>query len=139
MLDGFDIPKILEPSHPDVVYTNGIDYLFVPTVLNSSEVTWITYLHKEWIKNYDVDWDKTFPEGYIILNPNSAVAKLTKADCDLDLDDILAYAKLAERYYKLPIVYLEYSGRFGDLEVVKAVSECVLFHNMFSEMSSTSH
>jgi len=61
MLEGFNITKILELSHPDVIYTNGIDYLSVPTVLNSSEVTWIIYLHKEWIKNYDIDWNTTFP------------------------------------------------------------------------------
>lgn len=130
-LNDFDIPKILEPSHPDVIYTNGIDYLFVPTVLNSSEVTWIIYLHKEWVKNYDVDWNTTFPEGYIILNPNSAVAKLTKAVCNLDVKDILAYAKLAEKYYRLPIVYLEYSGKFGDPEVVRAVSEALSEATLF--------
>ena len=132
MLEGYDLPKILEPSHPDAVYTEGVDYLFVPMVLNSSEVTWITYLHKEWVKNYDVNWDITFPEGYIILNPNSAVARLTKAVCNLDVKDVLAYSKLAERYYRLPIVYLEYSGKFGDPEIVRAVSEvlsdAVLFY-----------
>jgi len=71
-------------------------------------------------------------EAYIVLNPDSAVATLTEADCDLDADDVAAYAQVAERMFGQKIVYLEYSGTFGDPGVVgqtqDALDEATLFY-----------
>lgn len=39
------------------------------------------------------------------------------------MEDVVAYARMAENYFKLPIFYLEYSGAYGDIEIVKATAE----------------
>src|SRR5699024_12857822 len=38
-------------------------------------------------------------------------------------EDVLAYAFMAEHIFHLPIFYLEYSGVYGDSQLVKHVSE----------------
>ncbi|MDY6765055.1 MAG: heptaprenylglyceryl phosphate synthase [Halobacteria archaeon] len=118
-----DIPLTVEPSNPESVI-HDIDWLFVPSVLNAGGVTWLIGLHKEWVRlDDDIDWDTTSIEGYIVLNPESAVGKMTDAYMDLRLDDVVAYATVGERFFNLPIIYIEYSGTFGDPEIVKAVSK----------------
>ncbi|MFP3471864.1 geranylgeranylglyceryl/heptaprenylglyceryl phosphate synthase, partial [Micrococcus sp. SIMBA_144] len=60
--------------------------------------------------------------GYCILNQDSKVAQLTSAHTNLDEEDVLAYARMAEKMFKLPIFYVEYSGTYGDKELVQKVS-----------------
>jgi phosphoglycerol geranylgeranyltransferase len=131
-LSKYEIPKILEPATPEAVIDAGVDYIFVPMVLNAGDQQWLVGKHKDWILNHEVDWRKVVPEAYIVLNPNSAVAQLTRANTRLSPAEVCAYAKYAERFLKLPIVYLEYSGAYGDPEVVRqvgaALSEATLFY-----------
>lgn len=132
LLRDYTIPKILEPVTPDVVVTGEVDYLFVPLVLNAGSVDWIVGKHKDWIMHYPIPWEKVIPEAYIVLNPDSAVAKLTRSRTNLAPDEIVAYACYAERYLHLPLVYIEYSGMFGDPLVVKrlreTLSEATIFY-----------
>ena len=58
-----------------------------------------------------------------MLNGDSTVAQLTSADTSLSDKDILAYAQLAGALLKLPIFYLEYSGTYGDPEIVHQVRQ----------------
>jgi len=123
LLKHYRIPKILEPVTPEAVVYEGIDYVFVPLVLNAMDSRWIVGKHVEWIKNDAIVWDKVIPEAYIVLNPDSAVAKLTRAQTDLSVADVVAYALYAEKYLHLPIVYIEYSGTYGDPELVRELSK----------------
>jgi len=67
-------------------------------------------------------WEEIVAEGYCVLNPDCKVAQATAAQTDLSTEDVIAYARMAERYFKLPIFYVEYSGAYGDVEIVKEVS-----------------
>ena len=72
-----------------------------------------------------IDWSRTFTEGYIVLNPDSSVATYTEADCEQGPEDVAAYAELAEHMFGQQIVYVEYSGTFGDPEVVAAAADAL--------------
>ncbi|MCM3612727.1 heptaprenylglyceryl phosphate synthase [Planococcus sp. MERTA32b] len=118
----FSIPAVLEISIIESV-APGFDFYFIPTVLNSRDPKWIKGLHHEAIREYGdlMDWEELIPEGYCILNPDCKAAKLTDADSLLDEEDVVAYARLAEHFFKLPIFYLEYSGIYGDPKLVETV------------------
>ncbi|MFJ7916778.1 MULTISPECIES: heptaprenylglyceryl phosphate synthase [unclassified Lysinibacillus] len=118
----FEVPIALEISAIDSV-TPGYDYYFIPTVLNSDDPKWIKNLHHEAIKEYGdiMIWDELVAEGYCILNPNCKVAEVTNAKTDLSIDDVVAFARMAENFFRLPVFYVEYSGTYGDIEVVSAV------------------
>jgi phosphoglycerol geranylgeranyltransferase len=123
MLKPHKIPKILEPSRPEAVCYEDIDAIFVPSVINTQDITWLAGKHREWVQYFEVKWEKIVPEAYIVLNPKSAVAILTKSKTDLSGEEVAAYAKVAENYFKFPIVYIEYSGTYGDPEIVKAAKQ----------------
>ncbi|AMO32052.1 heptaprenylglyceryl phosphate synthase [Lysinibacillus sp. fkY74-1] len=118
----FEVPIALEISTIDAI-TPGYDYYFIPTVLNSDDPKWIKNLHHAAIKEFGdiMVWDELVAEGYCILNPDCKVAHVTGATTDLSIDDIVAYARMAENFFKLPVFYLEYSGIYGNPEVVSAV------------------
>jgi phosphoglycerol geranylgeranyltransferase len=120
----YDVPLYVEPSNPaNVVHRGGVDGYLVPAVLNAGDIAWLSGVHKEWVRiDDDIDWARTFTEGYIVLNPDSAAAKLTQSDCDLDPQDVAAYAEVGERMLGQEIIYAEYSGTFGDPEVVAAAA-----------------
>ncbi|MDD1718033.1 MAG: phosphoglycerol geranylgeranyltransferase [Methanoregulaceae archaeon] len=121
----YGLPLVVEPAAPEAVITEGVDLLFVPSVLNSTDVRWIVGKHRDWVMQQEVDWEKVVPEAYIVLNPDSSVGKVTKAVCDLTPAQVAAYARVADHYFRFPVVYIEYSGRYGDPSVVKTVSESV--------------
>jgi phosphoglycerol geranylgeranyltransferase len=122
----YDVPLYQEPNNPAVVvHDDSVDGFLVPVVLNAGNVAWISGFHKEWVRMDDIDWDRTTTEAYIILNPESSAAQLTEANCDQSAEDVAAYAEMAERLFGQRIVYIEYSGTFGDPETV-AAAEAVL-------------
>ncbi|EMA46196.1 phosphoglycerol geranylgeranyltransferase [Halobiforma nitratireducens] len=120
-----DVPLYQEPSSPDVVLeAEELDGYLVPTVFNAGSPFWITGAHKEWVRLDDeYDWERTTTEAYIVMNPEADVATYTEADCDLETDDVAAYAEIAERMFGQEIVYLEYSGMLGDERIVRAADE----------------
>ncbi len=128
-----DVPLYQEPSNPAVVVEDeALDGYLVPVVLNAQDPFWITGAHKEWVRiDDDVDWDRTTTEAYIIMNPDADVAELTDADCDQSPADVASFARTAERLLGQEIVYLEYSGTFGDPEVVAAAGEATEASTLF--------
>jgi putative glycerol-1-phosphate prenyltransferase len=124
----YTVPCVLEVSNIDSI-TPGFDFYFIPTVLNTNDTKWMKGLHHEAVKEYGeiMNWDEIVMEGYCILNEEAKAAKLTGANANIDRDDVLAYARMAEKMFKLPIFYLEYSGMYGDPELVSEVS-AVLEH-----------
>jgi putative glycerol-1-phosphate prenyltransferase len=128
----FSVPCVLEVSNIEAL-TPGFDFYFIPTVLNSKVTKWITGLHHEAVKEYGdiINWEEIVTEGYCILNPDSKAAIETEANTALHVDDVVAYARMAENMYQLPIFYLEYSGTYGDEEVVRAVSNVLNKTHLF--------
>ena len=119
----FSIPCVLEVSTLEAI-TPGFDFYDIPIVLNSQEKKWLIDIQHQAIKDYGqmIDWSETTAEGYIILNPEAKAYQLT--NCKLpDRADVIAYAQMAEHMFKLPILYLEYSGTYGEPELVRQVKQ----------------
>lgn len=116
------IPCVLEVSASEAIMP-GFDLYFIPTVLNSRSPKWIVNLHKEAVKEYGelMNWDEIITEGYCILNPDCKAAMLTDAEAALEPDDVIAYAHMAEKMFSLPIFYMEYSGAYGNPQLVEDV------------------
>jgi len=123
MVASSGLPLVVEPASPECIIQEGIDLLFVPSVLNAADTQWIVGKHRQWVTQQEVDWSRVVPEAYIVLNPASSVARVTGADCTLAPGDVAALANVADHYFHFPIVYIEYSGTYGDPAVVKAASE----------------
>jgi len=124
-VSAYGLPLVVEPAGPEAVIFEGIDLVFVPSVLNSTDVRWIVGKHREWVQNQKVVWDKVVPEAYIVLNPDSSVGKVTKAVCNIGPEEVAAYTRVADHYFRFPIVYIEYSGVYGDPSVVKSASDAI--------------
>lgn len=126
MLKDYDIPKVLEPANPYGMVYKNVDWIFVPSVFNTHYARYINGLHKLWIKMHkdQINWDIVVPEAYIILNPKCAAAKVSKAE-EMTLEGTVATAVCAEKYFNFPVIYIEYSGMYGDPTIVKAVKEAL--------------
>ncbi|MBN3553075.1 heptaprenylglyceryl phosphate synthase [Fictibacillus nanhaiensis] len=118
----YAVPCVLEVSNIESL-TPGFDFYYIPTVLNAKDANFITGLHTEALKEFGdiMNWDEILTEGYCILNSGCEAAKRSSAETDLSADDVVAYARLAEKMFKLPIFYLEYSGTYGDVDIVRQV------------------
>ncbi|WP_227357091.1 phosphoglycerol geranylgeranyltransferase [Haladaptatus salinisoli] len=127
-----EIPIFVEPTYrPTQFHREGLAGYLVPIVLNAGHPPWLIGAHHEWARSSDLEWDYVHPEAYIVLNPASSVATYTQADCDLDRDDVVAYAELAEQILGQEIVYLEYSGIFGDPAIVAATRDALSSAQLF--------
>lgn len=128
----FALPVCLELSTLEMI-TPGFDYYFIPSVLNSPNTAWVKDLHHQALVAHGdfMNWDEVFTEGYCVLNPAAKVAELTEANTALTEEDVVAYARLAQNLFHLPIFYLEYSGTYGNPEVVKASKDVLTTTRLF--------
>ena len=126
-MKAYNLPLVMEPAGPEAVLMKEINYVFVPSVMNTTDVQWLVGKHRAWAQmaKGKIPWNVIVPEAYIVLNPNSSVGKVTKAVCDLKPEEVAAYTTVADHYFHFPIVYIEYSGTFGNPEIVKAASEAI--------------
>lgn len=112
----------------------GFDGYFVPLVLNTDRAEWIIGKQIEGLREYGtfVPWEETAAQGYIIMNEDATAAKVTGANASLNEEELIAHIRMADRLMRLPVIYIEYSGRFGDMELLRsarrAVSNARLFY-----------
>lgn len=120
----YPLPCALEISNIESVVP-GFDFYFVPSVLNSNKVDYHNGILQQAVKKYGymMDFDEIFLEAYVVMNEDSKVAKLTDARTHLDIEDLISYARMVDKLYQMPIFYLEYSGKYGNVDEVKAVKE----------------
>ncbi|MGM9924868.1 MAG: heptaprenylglyceryl phosphate synthase [Bacillus sp. (in: firmicutes)] len=116
----YTVPCVLEVSSIETV-TPGFDLYFIPSVLNSRDPKWIVQLHQQAVKEFGdvMDWSEIHIEGYCILNKDCKAAQVTNADTALSIEDVAAYGEMAERMFNMPIFYLEYSGMYGNPQLVR--------------------
>ncbi len=116
----FSVSCVLEVSGMESLVP-GFDYYLVPSVLNAQSVTWVTGLHHRALKEFGhlIGEEELIAEGYCVLNPEAKVAQRTEADTSLDSEDVVAYARMTDKLFQMPIFYLEYSGTYGDPELVR--------------------
>ena len=129
----YELSCVLEVSDLQAVVP-GFDLYMIPMVLNTDQSKWLLGQHVQAVEQYShlIPWELMVPEGYIVLNHDSTVARLTDALTAIDGDRAAAYAQVADRLLKLPIIYIEYSGRFGDMELAadirRAAGEASVFY-----------
>jgi putative glycerol-1-phosphate prenyltransferase len=120
----YELPCVLEISSIEAIVP-GFDLYFIPVVLNAGNTEWITGQHQRALRDYGalLHWEQIIPEGYIILNENCTAAALTEANCELTEQDIIAYARMADKLFRMPIFYMEYSGIFGNMDWVQQAAK----------------
>ncbi|WP_068620490.1 heptaprenylglyceryl phosphate synthase [Paenibacillus tuaregi] len=128
----YELPCVLEISELEAVVP-GFDLYMIPMVLNTRSVEWLIGHHRRAVERYGyiIPWDLVIPEGYIILNSECTAAKLTEAECGLSASESTAFAQTADKLLSLPVVYLEYSGMFGDMGLVSTVHRSLSNSRLF--------
>ena len=128
----YPLPLALEVSNVESVMP-GFDFYFIPTVMNSNDTTYHNGILLEALKQFGhvINFEEVIFEGYLILNSDSKVARKTGAQTELNIEDVEAYAQMANELYHFPVMYLEYSGAYGDIEKVKAVSQMLTETQLF--------
>jgi putative glycerol-1-phosphate prenyltransferase len=127
-LQGAPLPVALEVSTLASAIP-GPDLFLIPLVLNAGETAWMGGAQAEALGKLlphlapVIPWDLLLPEAYLILNPEATAARLTGAKTDLTAQEAAAWGALAGRVWRLPLLYVEYSGRFGDPTLLQAVKE----------------
>lgn len=121
-LQGCGLPVALEMSHPEHAI-RGFDHYFIPTVLNSGTVDWLVGHQMRAFERYGhlFDANNVTGQGYIVLNPEAKVAVVTEARATLTIEEVVAYAETGHHLFRLPSLYLEYSGTLGSPDVIKEV------------------
>ncbi|MBA4603056.1 heptaprenylglyceryl phosphate synthase [Thermoactinomyces mirandus] len=116
------LPCVLEVSDINAIVP-GFDGYLIPSVLNTDQARWIHGAHLKAIQRYGcgIPWKQLLLLGYVILNPESKVSRLTEANAGLDEEAAASYACLVEHLFKWPVLYVEYSGKFGDENMVRAI------------------
>jgi putative glycerol-1-phosphate prenyltransferase len=116
----YEVACVLEVSHVEAIVP-GYDIYFIPLVLNARNPEWFLRPHREALKQLGgiMNWDEVMMEGYIVLNKDSMVAKITQSETDLSESDVVAYGRMVDQMLHFPICYIEYSGSFGNLELVQ--------------------
>lgn len=117
-------PVGIEVSDPACLVP-GADWYFVPVVLNAGDPEWLSAAHRRTLAELlrtgaPLDFGRVVGEGYVVQNPASAVGRLTRAVPAASPEEAAAAALYAVRLLGLPLVYFEYSGTFGDPELVRA-------------------
>ena len=128
----YPLPMVLEISNIESVMP-GFDFYFVPTVLNSRDTTYHNGMLHSALKQFGhmINFEEMVLEGYLVLNPESKVAQVTNSTTNLSIEDVEAYAQMVNEMYKLPMMYVEYSGMYGDTDYVKAISQMLSRTQLF--------
>jgi len=101
----------------------GFDGYFIPSVLNTRRSEWLIGRHVEALRDFGhlLPWESIAGVAYLVLNPDSTVARLTEAETGISNYEAIAYSQVADRLWNVPVLYVEYSGTFGDMDVLRDI------------------
>jgi len=128
----YEVPCALELTGADSAVP-GFDGYFVPMVLNAGRREWLVGRQVEALAEYGtfMPWELTAGQAYLILNGDCTAARVTEADASLTAEEVIAYSQLADRLWRVPVLYVEYSGKFGDMELVRKVRDSLQQSRLF--------
>ncbi|UEX90787.1 heptaprenylglyceryl phosphate synthase [Staphylococcus ratti] len=128
----YPLPLALEISNIESTVP-GFDFYFVPSILNSKDVKYHNGQLHEILKTYGhmIHFEEMIFEGYVVRNPESKVAQYTKAKTQLSIEDIEAYAQMANEMYRFPVFYLDYRGTQGQIEELRAAQALLSTTQLF--------
>lgn len=122
------VPVALEVSTLESAMP-GPTLFLIPLVLNTPDARWMGGAQAAALAQIlpvvgeYIPWHLLLPEAYLVCNPAATVARVTGAHAAIDAATAAAYAAFAGRVLKLPLIYVEYSGLFGDMHLLRAVKE----------------
>jgi putative glycerol-1-phosphate prenyltransferase len=120
----YEVPCALELSDPSCGVP-GFDGYLIPMVLNTPRTEWVIGRHVEALRDYGhlIPWESIIGEAYLVLNPDSTVARLTGAEATISSSEAIAYSQVADRLWNVPVLYVEYSGTFGDMALLRRIKD----------------
>ncbi|BBI36089.1 heptaprenylglyceryl phosphate synthase [Cohnella abietis] len=118
----YEVPCAFELSDP-ACGVPGFDGYFIPSVINTKHTEWLIGHHVEALRDFGhlLPWDLITGEAYLVLNPESTVAKVSRAETNISNEEAIAYSQVADRLWNVPVLYVEYSGVFGDMALLKSI------------------
>ncbi|CEA03820.1 Heptaprenylglyceryl phosphate synthase [Jeotgalicoccus saudimassiliensis] len=126
----FDVSAALEISHPDAAVP-GFNHYFIPTVINTDDVTFSHGMLVEALMEYHdfIDYDSVSLLPYIIMNQNCKAFKHAQCHAVED-EEFIAMIHMLDKLYKMDYIYIEYSGVFGDRDLVAEAYEAAEHANI---------
>src|SRR5699024_5252250 len=124
------VPCVLEVTNVEMMVP-GFDVYFLPMIVNSKDTGWLTGFQYQIMKEVGdiTNWDEVVPMGYCVLDVSSMVGKITSVTDSVNVDGVIAYARLVEKFYRFPIFYVD--DRNDSMEVVKAVKNTLQHTHIF--------
>lgn len=122
------VPVALEVSTLESAMPGPALFL-IPLVLNTPDAQWMGGAQAKALAQIlpvvgeYIPWHLLLPEAYLVCNPAATVAQVTGANAAIDPTTAAAYAAFAGRVLKLPLIYVEYSGAFGDMDLLRRIKE----------------
>lgn len=128
----YEVPCALELTDPAGAVP-GFDGYFIPMVLNTPRQEWLIGRQAEALTDFGhlMPWDITAGEAYLVLNPDCTAARVSGAQADLSAAQAIAYGQAADRLLRAPVLYIEYSGTFGDMALVRGVRQSLRQAQLF--------
>ncbi|TVX96064.1 heptaprenylglyceryl phosphate synthase [Cohnella terricola] len=101
----------------------GFDGYLIPSVLNTRRSEWLIGRHVEALRDFGhlLPWESVAGVAYLVLNPDSTVARLTEAEAGISNAEAIAYSQVADKLWTVPILYVEYSGTYGDMDLLRDI------------------
>ncbi|MFB9860944.1 heptaprenylglyceryl phosphate synthase [Salinicoccus siamensis] len=119
----FAVPLALEVTSPEAVIP-GFDHYFIPAVFNTGDIKWQHGIMLDALADYGhlLDYDEVSLLPYLIMNPDSKAFKKAQGR-EITEEMLPHYINMLDKLYQVPYIYIEYSGVYGNPELMKRVRE----------------